>query len=110
MKQQEKRRLRILFDVQQVGGGTYGEGFYHALEHVDRMTQNDKKGEKMRTIPLKIKELVTGKTTKIKENLMDFCKYGYCKYKTIPCNSCGRSKQPKSEKVSFIVIDKTISS
>jgi len=70
---------------------------------------SSKMGEKMKSIPLKIKELVTGKTTNIKGNLMDFCKFGYCKYKTIPCSSCGRFKQKKSEKVSFIVIDKTIS-
>lgn len=62
----------------------------------------------MRNLPLKIIDMVTGQTIKIKDTLMDFCKLGYCKCGSIPCVRCSKAKR-KMDKVKIVVIDKTIS-
>lgn len=56
----------------------------------------------MKDFPLKMVDIVSGKTILVKEYLMDFCKFGYCGCKEIQCVKCLKIKK-KRFKVKSVV-------
>ena len=58
MNEMKKRELRVLFDVQYVDGKLYANGFYDALNHVNRLFKRKLSKEQYNSI----KELLSMKT------------------------------------------------